>query len=115
MCPHCGAPKPAEAAWTGFGYEYRSRATLFGIPMIHICFKYRSLFVPVPARGIIAIGPFAVGVITIAQFGIGVAALAQLGLAAFLVGQLGVAYYAIAQIAAVWHGGIGQFLYVFGG
>ena len=111
LCPHCGAPKPAAAEWTGFGYEYKSRTTLFGLPLVHISFKYRGLFMPVPARGIIAIGQFGVGIITIAQFGVGVFTLAQFGLAAILVGQIGAAYYAVAQIAAVLGGGIGQFIH----
>jgi hypothetical protein len=70
-CPSCGAPFPAKEKWDGWGYEFKSGATLLGIPLVHISFKFRPNRVPVPARGIIAIGQFACGVITVSQFGIG--------------------------------------------
>jgi Zn finger protein HypA/HybF involved in hydrogenase expression len=28
-CPHCGAPYPAKAKWDGWGYEYKSKTTIF--------------------------------------------------------------------------------------
>lgn len=111
QCPHCGAPRPAGSAWLGHGFEYKSRATLLGLPLVHISFKYRGRCAPVPAVGIIAIGQFGAGVITIAQFGVGVLTLAQVGVAGILVGQVGAAYYAIAQAAVVLHDGIGQVIY----
>ncbi len=79
-CPQCGAPFPAKDKWDGWGYEYKSKITLFDLPLIHISFKYRPNRVPVPAKGIIAIGQFGYGVITIAQFGIGLFSLCQLPL-----------------------------------
>ena len=41
-CPHCGAPFPAREEWDGWGFEYKSRATIMGLPWIHVSFKYRS-------------------------------------------------------------------------
>ena len=66
QCPHCGAPYPARPKWDGWGFEYRSTASVLGWPLLHISFKYRPNRVPVLARGIFAIGQFAVGVFTLA-------------------------------------------------
>jgi uncharacterized membrane protein YvbJ len=71
FCPNCGAPYPGRDKWDGHGFEYKSQATLFGLPLLHVSFKYRPDRVPVPAKGIVAIGQFAIGVITISQFGVG--------------------------------------------
>ena len=35
QCPHCGAPYPAKPDWDGYGYEYKSKTTIFGIPLVH--------------------------------------------------------------------------------
>ena len=71
VCPHCGAPRPAQPDWNGWGIDWASPATLFGLPLVHVAVgrdAYGKLRV---AKGIVAIGQFAVGVITIAQFGVG--------------------------------------------
>jgi hypothetical protein len=60
-CPGCGAPFPARAAWDGYGLEYKSKATVAGLPLVHVSFKYRANRTPVLAKGVIAIGRFAVG------------------------------------------------------
>lgn len=107
MCPHCGAPRPYEKEWTGFGFEYRTRAELWGLPLLHVCFKYRH-FRPRIARGVIAVGQFGVGIVTIAQFGVGVFTLAQFALGALAVCQIGFAVRALGQIVVVLDRGIGQ-------
>ncbi|MBN2200537.1 zinc ribbon domain-containing protein, partial [bacterium] len=76
-CPKCGAPYPAKPKWDGWGFEYKSQTTMFGLPLVHISFKYRPNRMPVPAKGIIAIGQFACGVVAVAQFGIGLVTIAQ--------------------------------------
>jgi hypothetical protein len=106
-CPQCGAPFPARARWDGFGFEYKSELTVFGLPFLHVSFKYRPNRVPVPARGIIAIGQFGCGVFTIAQFGVGVFCLSQFALAAFAVAQFAAAYSLIAQFGLYLHDGRG--------
>jgi hypothetical protein len=68
-CPHCGAPYPTRAKWDGWGFEYKSKAALMGLPLVHVSFKYRPNRLPVPARGVIAIGQFACGILTISQSG----------------------------------------------
>ena len=81
-CPHCGAPYPAREKWDGWGFEYKSEASLFGLTLVHISFKFRPNRVPVVAKGIIAIGQFACGIITISQFGIGIVSISQFTIAA---------------------------------
>ena len=107
-CPGCGAPFPARKRWDGWGFEYKSPATILGLPLLHISFKYRPNRVPVPARGIIAVGQFACGVVTVSQFGIGVVSLSQFTLAGFALAQFAVAYSLVAQFGIYIHAGQGQ-------
>ena len=107
-CPKCGAPYPAREKWDGWGFEYKSRTKLAGLPLVHISFKYAPGRGPVPARGIIAIGQFAAGVVTISQFGIGVVSVSQFAVAGFALAQLGVAYSLIAQVGLFFDKGYGQ-------
>ncbi len=109
-CPGCGAPYPARAAWNGYGFEYRSRLTLAGLPLVHISFKYRPNRVPVVARGVIAVGQFAVGGITFSQFGIGILSVSQFTIAGFALAQFGIAYSLVAQMGLYLHEGRGQFV-----
>lgn len=108
VCPGCGAPFPAKAKWDGWGFEYKSKAALMGWPLLHISFKYRPNLVPVPAKGIIAIGQFACGFLTISQFGIGVLSISQFTIAGFALAQIAVAYSLIAQLGLYIHEGHGQ-------
>jgi hypothetical protein len=110
ICPGCGAPYPSREQWDGWGFEYKSRASVAGLPLIHISFKYRANRMPVPARGVVAIGQFACGVITISQFGIGLLSLSQFTIAGFAVAQFGLAYSLVAQFGAYLHEGRGQFV-----
>jgi len=109
-CPECGAPFPARAKWDGYGFEYKSKATLMGLPLLHISFKYRPNRVPVVAKGIIAIGQFACGVLTISQFGIGVFSVSQFTIAGYAVAQFAIAYSLIAQMGLYISEGRGQFV-----
>jgi len=107
-CPQCGAPRPAEQRWNGYGYEYKSPLTILGLPLIHICFKYRLDKGPVVAKGIIAVGQFACGIVTIAQFGIGVVSVCQFTIAGFALAQFAAAYSLVAQLGLYVHQGHGQ-------
>lgn len=107
-CPNCGAPYPARARWDGWGFEYKSAATVLGWPLVHISFKFRPNYMPVPARGIIAIGQFAVGVVNISQFGIGVFSLSQFTVSVYAVAQFAFAWSLIAQIGLYVDRGYGQ-------
>lgn len=107
-CPQCGAPFPAREKWDGYGFEYKSDATILGLPLVHISFKYRANRKPVPAKGIIAIGQFACGVLTISQFGIGVVSVSQFTLAGWALAQFAVAYSLISQFGIYINEGHGQ-------
>lgn len=107
-CPSCGAPRPALAKWDGYGFEYRSSATLLGLPLLHVSFKYRPSRVPVVARGWIAIGQFAAGVVCISQFGVGVVSVSQFTIAGFALAQMAVAHSLVAQLGIYLGSGRGQ-------
>ena len=109
-CPACGAPYPAKPDWDGWGYEYKSKATLVGLPLLHISFKYRPNKVPVAAIGVISIGQFGAGIINISQFGIGVFSLSQFTVAGYAVAQFAMAYSCIAQFGIYVDRGVGQFV-----
>ena len=89
------------------GFEYKSR-TVLGLPLIHICYKYRPNGAPVPAKGFIAIGQFGIGVICISQFGIGLISISQITIAGFALAQIAFAYSLIAQIGIYINHGFGQ-------
>ena len=107
-CPGCGAPYPTKATWDGWGFEYKSKATFLGLPLLHISFKYRPNKVPVVAMGVISIGQFGVGIINISQFGIGILSLSQFTIALYAVAQFAFAYSCIAQIGIYIDQGYGQ-------
>lgn len=107
-CPNCGAPYPARAQWDGWGFEYKSAAAVLGWPLVHISFKFRPNYMPVPARGILAVGQFAVGVVNISQFGIGVFSLSQFTVSVYAVAQFALAWSLIAQIGLYVDRGYGQ-------
>jgi hypothetical protein len=108
ICPHCGAPSPVKGKWGGWGFEYKSEASLFGLPPLHISLKYRPNRMPVPAKGIIAIGQFGMGIINISRFGIGIISLGQFTASVFALAQFGIAYSLIAQFGLYIFGKIGQ-------
>lgn len=109
-CPHCGAPFPAKETWDGWGFEYKSKSTFLGLPLLHISFKVRPNRVPVPAKGIIAIGQFGCGIFTLSQFGLGIISVSQFTVAAYALAQFGLAYALIAQFGIYINAGYGQFV-----
>lgn len=115
-CPHCGAPRPADAAWTGTGFEWKSQRTYLGYPLVHIAVGKDQRGKRLVAKGIIAIGQFAVGLITVAQVGVGLlfglgqfvcglTVLAQFAGAVILgVGQCATGYVAVGQVVLAYYG-----------
>ena len=79
-----------------------------GLPLVHVSFKYRPNRVPVPAKGIIAIGQFACGIFTVSQFGIGVVSVSQFTIAGLALAQFALAYSLVAQFGVYVHDGHGQ-------
>ena len=109
-CPQCGAPCPARQNWDGWGFEYKSKAAILGLPWLHISFKYRPNKCPVPARGVIAIGQFACGILTISQIGIGVVSVSQLTVAGWAIAQYALAYSLTAEYGIYLHDGHGLYV-----
>lgn len=112
-CPGCGAPFPAKDQWDGWGFEYKSEASILGLPLLHISFKFRPNRVPVPAKGVFAIGQFACGIFTLSQFGLGVVSVSQFTVAGYALAQFAVAYSLIAQFGIYLHEGRGQLVMSF--
>jgi hypothetical protein len=94
--------------WNGWGFEYKSKTRLLGLPLLHISFKYRPNRVPVPAKGVIAIGQFAFGIFTLSQFGIGIVSVSQFTIAGHALAQFAFAHSLIAQFGIYVHEGHGQ-------
>ncbi len=91
------------------GFEWKTRAGLFGIPLICVAFGTDEKGKQRIAKGFIAIGQFAIGGLAIAQFAVGlvgigqfalgVAALGQLALSVLVgFGQVAVGTFAIGQL-----------------
>ena len=107
-CPHCGAPSPAREKWDGWGFEYKTKTEWFGLPLLHVSFKYRPNRMPVPARGVFAVGQFASGIFVLSQFGLGVVSVGQFTVAGFALAQFAAAYALIAQLGIYLRAGRGQ-------
>ncbi|MFH1092849.1 MAG: hypothetical protein V1739_01685 [Candidatus Omnitrophota bacterium] len=120
-CPNCGHPLSGREntayffSYMQWGYQWQSKAKLAGWPLIHIAVgrdeKTGKLLV---AKGIIAIGQFAIGLITIAQFGIGVIfgfgqfvtgvwAIGQFAFGINVIAQLGIGEHVLAQMGLGKH------------
>lgn len=83
------------------GYEWRTEAEIFGLPLVHIAVgRERETGKFLVAKGIIAIGQFAIGVIAIGQFAVGLL---------FALAQFAVGFFAVAQFALGLFFGLGQF------
>jgi hypothetical protein len=100
FCPQCGVPHPTDSQWQGPGFEWRSSQTVYGYPLIHVAFGKDAQGKFKVAKGVIAIGQFAVGVITVAQIGVGLL---------FGFGQVIIGLTALAQVAVTLLMGVGQF------
>lgn len=65
------APAPTTIVnnyYSAFHYEYKSKRTLFGLPLVHIRLGHRGMGM---AKGILAIGNVALGVFTLGGFSFG--------------------------------------------
>jgi hypothetical protein len=89
---------PARLRW---GFEWKSKASIFGWPLVHIAIgRNKQTGRLMVAKGIIAIGQFAIGVATFSQFGVGLL---------FAFGQFSAGLVAIGQLALGVYFGLGQF------
>ena len=108
-CPHCGAPFPARQTWRGWGYEWKSKKTLLGYPLVHVAFGRDADGRLRVAKGVIAVGQFAKGGLVIAQFGIGaVAGIGQFVVAPIAIGQFALGIVAVGQFGIGLLAGLGM-------
>ncbi len=130
-CRYCGeflAGAPAavggNAARVVFaraaGYEYRSKATLLGWPLLHVAQGIDpATGKPRVARGIIAVGDIAMGGLAIGGLAVGLVAIGGMGLGFFALGGMAVGAFAAGGIGIGWYwafGGIALSLgYAIGG
>ena len=82
----CSLSREGEMGWE---VEYKSRTMLLGLPLVHISFEYRLNHMPVPEKGMIAIGQFGMGIITVSQFEIVSISICKFRLQCLLIVQVG--------------------------
>ena len=97
--------------YSGYQYEYKSKRTLFGLPLVHIRFGRGGMAV---ARGIVAVGNCAVGVVALGGFSLGLVSVGGLSLGLLLsLGGWAVGGFAIGGLAmgliALGGGAVGLF------
>ena len=121
------APSPQQAViqnyYTGWSYEFRSRRTLLGLPLVHINLRDRGLCrakgiiaIGNVATGFLAIGGFSAGLLTLGGLAVGIAAagglaaglLLALGGGAFSLG-LALGGCAVSQSVAIGGAAVGQY------
>jgi hypothetical protein len=84
----------------GWGYEYRSQAEILGWPLIHVaCGVNPRTGLPRVAKGIIAIGNFAVGVFALRGIAMGGFTIAGIGLGIFTLAGIAFGVFAFGGIA----------------
>lgn len=123
-CRYCGEYLAGRASliygsiW--WGYEYRSQIEVFGWPLIHIAGGVNPRTgLPQIARGIIAVGNFAVGLIALGGFAVGGFTIAGIGIGLVVLGGIAIGWIAIGGLALgiyLAFGGLAISMgYVFGG
>ena len=92
-CKKCGALWPANHEWSGEGYDWKSRGTWLGYPLVHVAFGSNARGRPRTARGIVAIGQRAIGAVAL---GIVASGFISIGVVSCGVLSLGVVSFGLA-------------------
>jgi len=94
-----------DARAAGAPFEYRSRANVLGLPLLHIVSGVRDPITKRPkwARGVIAMGDFAMGVYAGGKVAVGLLALGGIAVGVMGIGAAAVAYEALGGLAAGGH------------
>lgn len=101
-CRYCGErlDRSITFRYPGIVYEYRSKTELFGWPLVHFASGVNpETGAPLVARGILAIGNFAIGFIAIGAMAVGVFTLAGIGIGLFVVGGIAVGAFVFGGLA----------------
>lgn len=107
----------------GYVYEYKSRRTLWGLPLVHINLgpglrKARGIVaVGNVAQGVLACGGISLGVISVGGISVGALTLAGLGAGLLVLAGLAVGVIALGGLAVGWFalGGMAVGVYAIGG
>lgn len=102
--------EPANRSQGASVFEWKTRARLFGIPLICIACGRDQRGRPRVAKGFVAIGQFAVGGLAIGQFGVGLISVGQFAMGVVAVGQLAVSPLVGFGQVALGIFAIGQFV-----
>lgn len=100
--------QPGYAPWR-WHFEYKSRKTLFGLPLIHInigrgMFRARGIVaIGTAATGAIAVGPCALGLIAIGPVAVGLLAAGALALGIASAGVVAAGYAAAGCVAVGYY------------
>ncbi|MDR1002730.1 MAG: helix-turn-helix domain-containing protein [Oscillospiraceae bacterium] len=107
------AERPLVISLRSFRYEYKSKRTLFGLPLIHVNIGFGAK----KAKGIIAVGAIARGVISVGALSAGVISLGALSFGVLSLGALAAGLLAAGAISvgAIAVGGISIGLLSLGG
>jgi hypothetical protein len=109
-CPHCRLPLQTQGAeldaashtpipWM-FEFEYRSKGNLLGLPWFHVAVGINPLTgLPRLARGVIAIGNFAVGVVAIGGIAAGGFVISGIGFGLGVIAGIAIGWAALGGIA----------------
>lgn len=107
-CPECGKPivdvLQRKNMGMNFGKRYRSKATIFGMPVIDIAMGPKNGEMRGHARGFIAIGDEAMGVLAIGGIARGIVAIGGVSLGVFSTG--GVTLGLLIALGGLSFGGI---------
>ena len=109
------APTIVNNYYNTFQYEYKSSRTLFGLPLVHIRLGDRGTGV---AKGVLAIGNYAVGIFSIGGFSLGLVSIGGLSvgllfsLAGWAIGGIAVGGFSVGLLAI---GGAAAGLFAMGG
>lgn len=93
-------------------FEYKSKTTVFGVPLVHINIGLFAV-----AKGIIAIGPIAIGVVSIGVIAIGLIACACLALGGAALGAIagGLLSFGGVAVGVIAFGGVAIGVMSYGG
>ncbi|HYE95837.1 MAG TPA: zinc ribbon domain-containing protein [Rubricoccaceae bacterium] len=97
------------------GYEYKSKAHVFGWPLLHVTKGVDpATGRPRVARGVIAVGDVAVGALAVGGLAVGLFALGGMGLGFVAIGGMALGSYALGGIAVGVNWAIGGMAFSLG-
>lgn len=93
------------AGWR-WHYEYKSRRTLFGLPLLHINVGRGAMYratgivaIGLAARGVVAVGLVSLGVLAVGAVSVGLPAVGAAALGGAATGAVAVGYVAVGSLA----------------